>query len=794
MAAHPETCPCNIKGAPFTKSMDWIPTTRPDDFFSDVYHYHHTGGFAIFVVAEVLWFLKCVGVFLLTIQFTVCTHWEIILNNSATVSQWTDVLDPPSVCWAQMSLVHYALIVLMILAVLIKLAHFGVRCKQYWRMRQFYLNVLDFAKPSSGMVDWSWSEVQRRLLLAQFHFPKQLKSSDLNEIELHQILLRRENYLVSMIDHNVLPSFSLPIPFTKFYPRFFSSVYMSNIRLLLFHLPWSPFKQGADLKPAYLLSEMHQRLTRKLVISSIILGLINLVFLPVIFLSRLITVVCSNAGRVQFEPASFFGYQWSNFSLYRLRLYNELPHQFKLRMSESYEPAERFMNCFVSKSQVLIIQAITFLIGIPVLISMLIGAIHSDLAGLRGFWIMVLAGGILVKFLISQVPEKLEIASPQELLLPVLTIIQLYSADWIENSESLRVRRELSQLFQPRLFNVLEDLISPFMTPILLMLALPARASLIVQFLGRNSVQLDKVGVVCNFCRLDISHCAEPNWIPMDDTEPGSPIANTQNWADQQTSNYCGKTHASLLNFHMNNPRSELPFKSRQLLEHVGQKLKNELSKIHENANKKSLYNSCLESADQTKALKDTEVVLFKKLFQIINSENVHTRRDRGQLKNASILPGPLDQSGLLISFEIESERTNDAFSGGKSMDGSKDEQKHLDDLLSTKMDNRLSLTRSINSFSVGLPDAHDRRNGLWKSAFGLYRTVQRAPTGIMANLQKCGLYMFELSMRNRTMTQTRHQLPSAQSCTYIRLAPSGTGTPRTVLPSLIYSELEGDD
>lgn len=658
-------------------------------------------------------------------------------------------------------------------------------------MRQFYLNVLDFAKPSSGMVDWTWSEVQRRLLLAQFHFPKQLKASELNEIELHQILLRRENYLVSMVDHNVLPSFSLPIPFTKFYPRFFSSVYMSNIRLLLFHLPCSPFERGADLKAAYLLSEMHQRLTRKLIISSIILGLINLVFLPVIFLSRLITVVCSNAGRVQFEPASFFGYQWSNFSLYRLRLYNELPHQFNLRMNESYEPTERFMNCFVSKSQVLIIQAVTFLIGIPVLISMLIGAIHSDLAGLRGFWIMVLAGGILVKFLISQVPEKLEIASPRELLVPVLTIIQLYSADWIENSESLRVRRELSQLFQPRLFNVLEDLVSPFMTPILLMFALPARASQIVQFLGHNSVQLDKVGVVCNFCRLDISDCADPNWIPMNNTEPGSPTANTQNWADQQTSNYCGKTHASLLNFHMNNPRYELPFKSRQLLEYVGQKLKNELSKIHANAAQKSLHSSCLESANQPTDLNDTEVGLFKRLFQNINSENMRTRRDRGQLKNASILPGPLDHSGLLISFDLENERPADASSRGKSMDESKDEKKHLDDLHTTKMDDRLSLTRSINSFSVGFPNAHERRNGLWKSAFGLYRTVQRAPTGIMVNLQKCGLYMFELSMRNRTMTQTRHHSPSAQSSAYIRPVPPGTGTPRAVLPNLIYSELD---
>ncbi|TPP58160.1 hypothetical protein FGIG_02098 [Fasciola gigantica] len=800
---HPEKCPCRTKSLVPPKSMAWIEKVTMDGFLSSAYHYHHTGGFTIFLVSEMLWLLKCLGVFLLSIQFTVCTHWEVIFNKSASVTYWTDVLDTPSVCWAHVSPIHYVLVTLMILAALIKLVHFGVKFRQYWYMRQFYLNILNFTKPSTDMVDWTWSEVQRRLLLAQFHFPKHLKAYEMNEIQLHQILLRQENYLVSMVDHNVLPTFSLTLPFTKFCPRFFSTVYVTNIRLLLFHLPWSPFKHGANLKKEYLALEMHHRLTRKLAISSIGLGLANLIGLPVIFLFRLVTVLCANAGRFRFEPASFFGYQWSNYSRYRLRLYNELPHQFALRMTESYEPLARFMNCFVSKSQVLVIQAISFLIGIPVLISMLIGAIHSDLAGLRGFWILVLAGGLLLRFLISKVPERLEIASPQALLVPVVAKIQFYSKDWIENSASLRVRRELSQLFQPRLFSVLEDLVSPFVTPILLVFALPSRASEIIYFVRNNSVRLAEVGIVCNFSRLDIGECSDPNWIPVGDTKHGSSSPSTpKNICDEEISNYCGKIHASVLNFHMNNPRSELPSKSRKMLENIGRQLKWELTTIGEKSVQKSTLGGCCEPINQTTILGTTQTDVFGELFQSIYADITSGKQDRGKVKNASILPGPLHQTGTLISFNTDSESSADMFTTANSMPrlveksevSDKYEQGHLASPYIAPTVGPCALNTSFNPFLSYSTDAQGRHNNLWNSAFGLHRTAQRIPPGIMDNVERCGLYMFELSIRNKRMTQTKHSLPCTPSKTVIQVAPQCSGTSRGVLPSRIHAKSEGDE
>lgn len=77
---------------------------------------------------------------------------------------------------------------------------------------------------------------------------------------------------------------------------------------------------------------------------------------------------------------------------------------------------------------------------------------------------------------------------------------------------SLQVRNEFSKLFQFKAIYLLEELISPLITPFILILLLRPKALEIVDFLRHFTVEVVGVGDVCSFAQLDIHKHGQPQW------------------------------------------------------------------------------------------------------------------------------------------------------------------------------------------------------------------------------------------------------------------------------------------
>lgn len=635
---------------------------NPDQFYVDVYNYHQSGGFWAIFLSEILWTIKFTFVVFVGTELSVCTRWEVLTNNSNTnntIRQWDDVFVPPGQCWASLPLLPSLMVTGAVIGLLIQFVIVAGRLRRYWETRLFCSRILNMPTSATDLADLTWSEVKSRLIESQLH------TTGLDDLSIHHRILRHENYLIAMIDQDVLPvRFRLSSSDSAVTHVYLPSGYLFNLKLLLFWIPWAPFCQHWQLQSQYKEITRRQELALHLGKMARILGILNLLFSPIILLAQLLVFICSNAERIRYKPASILGRRWSNYAHFYLRHYNELPHQFSLRISMAYEPACQYLNCFTSRNLVNVAETCAFVLGSCSVAFFIMAMIHDQLLHLTGYWAILVFGGLLARACLSYIPNEHEVHLPKTLLINILGSIHRVREHWIEQAATSRVCAEFSQLFQYRLCGALEDLFSATLTPFLLFFVVPNHTLDIVDFLRNYTVELKDLGDVCSFAELDIRRHGDPQWKffgdnasehePIGVTDPEkSPIGNIDS---QNLGGTWGKTELSLMYFHLNNPTCALPQTSRAYL----QSIKTQILK--------DLHHPPLQSAEQTRLQTANQPVslpfttgLLSSLYETRDTQQPSATHGLCSLagrdphvskaKNVAHLPGPSYLSSGTLGF-----------------------------------------------------------------------------------------------------------------------------------------------
>ena len=95
----------------------------------------------------------------------------------------------------------------------------------------------------------TWHDVQRRLLEVQREHEMCVHKKDLTELDVYHRILRHENYLVALINKDVIPV-KYKLPFLGNFV-FLSSGLRYNLEAMLFWGPWAPFENSWHLKEEY---------------------------------------------------------------------------------------------------------------------------------------------------------------------------------------------------------------------------------------------------------------------------------------------------------------------------------------------------------------------------------------------------------------------------------------------------------------------------------------------------------------------------------------------------------------
>lgn len=503
-----------------SKPGAWDHIQNLDQFFSDIYKYHQSGGFTVILLTQILWLVKFVFVIFITIELSVCTRWSYLTDSSLSVESWSDVFQPPNQCWATLPFSASLLVVGSVITIIVQIIFVSVRLSRFWEIRRFCTYILNMPSSDVGLSDLTWSDVQHRLLQSQCDFQFCVYKTNLDELDIYNRILRHKNYLIAMINQDIIPiRFRLP---SSLNPQlvYLPDGYLFNLKLILFRTPWSPFHNYWQLRADYKWVTKRRELAVELAARIRILGFFNLIMAPVIFLAQLIAFICANAERFRYQPSTLFGRRWSNYARLYLRHFNELQHEFETRLKQAYIPASRYLDSFISRPLTVVAETGAFIFGGASVAFLVAGLIREQIMHLSGYLAILVGGGLLARACFSLIPDENMVYCPRSLLVSTLMRIHYMPDHWKEQAGTYQVRSEFSQLFQYRVVGLLEELFSPIITPLILIFILPNHTLEIVDFLRNYTVEVPGVGDVCSFAQLDIRRHGDPMWQP--NAESGS--------------------------------------------------------------------------------------------------------------------------------------------------------------------------------------------------------------------------------------------------------------------------------
>ncbi len=434
---------------------------------------------------------------------------------------------------------------------------------EYWDIKSFYNTALGITDGELDSV--SWREVQAKIVSAQEEYRMCIHKSRLTELDIYHRILRFKNYLVAMVNKDMLPvRFNVPVVGEKV---FLSHGLKFNLELLFFKGPWAPFNQW-HLKDDYKKAGKRAELTAHLQTRIAQVALANLLLMPVIFLWQLVYSFFNHAEVIKREPGSLGVRKWSHYARLYLRHFNELDHELKERLNRAYKPANRYMELFVSPLSVVLAQNAAFVAGAPLAILIVLTVWDEDVLAVEH----VLAVMTVLSFIViasrSLIPDENLVFTPESRLTVVMAHIHYFPDTWRGRAHTHGVMGEVGELFPYTFAYMVQELVSPIVTPFILFFCLRPRAAQIVDFFKNFTVEVQGVGDICSFAQMDVRRHGNADWQP-----PQHPAQTTQAAAlpptpktNQYTRAEDGKTELSLVHFSLANPGWKPPQDSEQFI------------------------------------------------------------------------------------------------------------------------------------------------------------------------------------------------------------------------------------
>ena len=204
---------------------------------------------------------------------------------------------------------------------------------------------------SEDQIKWiSWGEMVHRLVLIQ-RTTRLCLQRELTEPDIINRILRKENFLIGMVNKGVL---RLDIPVIGFRRRYLMT------KMIEWSLRWGllnpMFDQNFEVRRPFRTDPAF--LTRRFRL----LAAVNLLLAPFLLVFLVIYILMMNAERFYHSPATLGDRSWSPYARWSLREFNEMEHQFEERLTQSQKPARDYLNQFPNFSLMHIGKLVSFVL------------------------------------------------------------------------------------------------------------------------------------------------------------------------------------------------------------------------------------------------------------------------------------------------------------------------------------------------------------------------------------------------------------------------------------------------
>ncbi|KAM7259508.1 hypothetical protein ACFE04_015249 [Oxalis oulophora] len=385
---------------------------------------------------------------------------------------------------------------------------------------------------------------------------------DLSAHDIVMRLMRKENYLIGMLNKGVLA-----FPIARWVPGAGPAVKLGSdgtqyrpvlTKTLEWTLNWcilqSMFDRNFCVRRDFISNP--KTLKKRLMV----VGLAMLLLSPFLVIFMLVYLFLRHAEQFYNHPTTASSRRWSNLSRWIFREFNEVDHLFKHRINSSVVHASNYLKQFPSPIISIIAKFISFLSGgfAAVLISIAFleeSLLEGHIFGRNLLWYTAVFGTITA---ISRaaIADELLVLDAEGAMSMVVQHSHYMPKKWRGKENTETVRTEFETLFQYTGMMLLEEMASIFLTPFLLIFVLPKRVDDILQFIADFSVHVEGIGHVCRFSAFDFENHGNSNY--------GSPHHVPRIQRSSQ-----GKMEKSFLSFQSSYPSWEPNSQGKQFLSNL---------------------------------------------------------------------------------------------------------------------------------------------------------------------------------------------------------------------------------
>lgn len=573
-----------IHTVPDSSPTRWNHVEDLDSFFTRVYQYHQNHGFTCMMLHEILELAKFVFVVVFSTFFINCVDYPVLFQNvpphhNGTKVTISDVVIPSGQCVARFGFFTWLCLVVAVVYWLFRAIRVACHLIQFIEIRAFYVHALHIS--ASDLDNMTWHEVQRRVLEVQKDQQMCIHKQELTELDIYNRILRYKNYMVALVNKDVLPlHFTLPLLGPVVY---LTQGLKYNLELILFWFPGAPFENTWHLREEYKRPANRDMLAQQLARRILWVGLVNLVLLPLVLAWQVMYFFYSYTDLIKREPGVLGLRTWSPYGRLFLRHFNELDHELNTRLCRGYRPACQYMSIFSSHIVIILAKNVTFFAGAPLAVLLLLTVIDEDVLAVEHVLMMVTVLGIIVAISRNLIPDENLVWRPERLMTSILAQIHYMPDHWKGLCHTTVVRDEFAHLFQYKAVRILEEVVSPVVTPLVLIFALRPRALEIVDFLRNFTVEVVGVGDVCSFALMDVRKHGSPQWRAddgEDDDHGGAGAASVIEPQPEQQRAQHGKTELSLMHFTLTNPHWVPPEGSTAFINNLKERVCTEATRL----------------------------------------------------------------------------------------------------------------------------------------------------------------------------------------------------------------------
>lgn len=490
-----------------------------DDFFIRLYKYHQKSGFVCLSCWQLIELAQIVYSVFLPVFFLNYIDYDILFRNkvpnpknpTAKVTIHDVVRSFDEVTIPTIQKIAIALALMFLIWKIIKTVHSIIVNSA---IRRFYKDVLHINDCSS----LTWQDVQTRIINSKHVFLAH--DSHLTELDVHNRILRHNNFMIALINRGVLPIYyNAPLVGETV---FFTQSFLYNCQLLFFRGPFKCiFEQNWLISDEVKNASHRQLVAKKLNRHIMILAMINLALSPLLLVWQILYFFYSNAALVKRDPNVLGLRNWSLYARWFCRHFNELDHQMNDRLNQAYKPAKKYMETFTSPLMEIFARHIRFVAGSTFAVLLLLTVYDEDviqvvhlLTIITILWLVWSSAG---GFIPPDIPQRF---TKTELYDQVLQHIHYVPHNYPPFTP--QARASMADLFQYKLVRLLEDLLSTVATPYIMVRHLRSRSLDIVDFFRNYTVEIIGTGDVCVFSLMNIKENGNPAWNPK--MSPSKPV------------------------------------------------------------------------------------------------------------------------------------------------------------------------------------------------------------------------------------------------------------------------------